>query len=377
MLNISFFIATFSSIVWVIYCFRFLSFAALSQTTGSDILYHNIFTLLFPIAVVWGIFALIKSYFAEKRNSYYFYHLLDQIKRNTETLSSVGQTLSSTEANIKNGFVLQQFDMLLSDINEILSDIIKRSNSVSSAQIEHLWERTAGGERWVMAKTFIEINNYQPYFSEHLQEKALKDTLLKGSILEFYSRYKTICHLLNSEESQKIFSNMVEYGALGKVFEILTPIAEILSQNKPIIHPQTRPEPVITRNQSADIEEPSEFPSFLSKDDNTPHFEQKEEPVLVKTAPEEIEAGLKAIREELYAPTETKEKGPLISNFTQTQLALRSIKSSKEEKPVKNEKKTPIISLDELEQEINSSPDNNYDEYAYPFGAWLNDKKNS
>lgn len=369
MLNISFFIATFSSIIWVIYCFKSLSFAALSQTAGSDVLYHNIVTLLFPVAVIWGIFALIKSYFAEKRNSYYFYHLLDQIKKNTETLSNVGQTLTSTETNIKNGFILQQFDMLLSDINEILSDIIKRSNSVSSAQIEHLCERTASGERWIMAKTLIEINNYQPYFSEHLQEKATKDSLLKGSILEFYTRYKTIYHLLNSEESQKIFLNMVEFGALGKVFEILTPIAEALSQNKNI-----KPEISVAANTAA--ETPSEFPSFLSQD-NTPHFEQREEPVLDKAAPEEIEAGLKAIREELYASSESKEKEPVISNFTQTQLALRSIKNTKEEKPAKNERKAPIISLDELEQEINSSPDNNYDEYAYPFGAWLNDKKNS
>ena len=53
------------------------------------------------------------------------------------------------------------------------------------------------------------------------------------------------------------------------------------------------------------------------------------------------------------------------------------IKPIMKQKVVKNERKAPVISLDELEQEINSSPDNNYDEYAYPFGAWLNDKKNS
>ena len=37
-------------------------------------------------------------------------------------------------------------------------------------------------------------------------------------------------------------------------------------------------------------------------------------------------------------------------------------------------KNKKIISLDELEKEIDASPDNNYDEYAYPFGAWLDDK---
>lgn len=374
MLNISFFIATFSSIIWAIYCLKFLSLSALSEATGSDALYHGIFILLFPIAVVWGIFALIKSYFENKRNSYYFYHLLDQIKKNTETLSAVSQNLSIAETNIKSGFILQQFDMLISDINEILSDIIKRSNSVSSAQIEHLCERAAGGERWIMAKTFIEITNYQPYFSDHLQEKAVKDSLLKGSILEFYTRYKTIRHLLSNEESQKIFFNMIEFGALGKVFEILTPIAEALSQNKTTVNNVVRPEiPVVTN-----AETPAEFPSFLSQD-NSPHFEQKDtEPTLSPTSSEEIEAGLKAIREELYASSENKEKEPVISNFTQTQMALRSIKNIKpEEKPAAKQRKTPVISLDELEQEINSSPDNNYDEYAYPFGAWLNDKKNS
>ena len=30
--------------------------------------------------------------------------------------------------------------------------------------------------------------------------------------------------------------------------------------------------------------------------------------------------------------------------------------------------------VNELEKEIDASPDNNYDEYAYPFGAWLDDK---
>lgn len=40
----------------------------------------------------------------------------------------------------------------------------------------------------------------------------------------------------------------------------------------------------------------------------------------------------------------------------------------------RREKNKKIISLDELEKEIDASPDNNYDEYAYPFGAWLDDK---
>ena len=51
---------------------------------------------------------------------------------------------------------------------------MKRSNSTSSAQLEHLWFQTAGGQRWIIAKTFIEITDYQAGFSDHLQEKAYK-----------------------------------------------------------------------------------------------------------------------------------------------------------------------------------------------------------
>lgn len=54
-----------------------------------------------------------------------------------------------------------------------------------------------------------------------------------------------------------------------------------------------------------------------------------------------------------------KQPKPAVSPATQT---------------IRKEKNKKIISLDELEKEIDASPDNNYDEYAYPFGAWLDDK---
>lgn len=135
----------------------------------------------------------------------------------------------AAEKEIKNGFILHEFDTLIADANEILSDIIKRSNSISSAQMEHLWNRTAGGERWLIAKTFIETYNFQTGFAGHLLQKAQKDSLLRGSILEFEARIKSLCRLLEIHDTQRIFYNMVEYGALGKVYGIISPIASQLS----------------------------------------------------------------------------------------------------------------------------------------------------
>ena len=85
------------------------------------------------------------------------------------------------------------------------------------------------GERWLIAKTFIETYNFQTGFAGHLLQKAQKDSLLRGSILEFEARIKSLCRLLEIHDTQRIFYNMVEYGALGKVYGIISPIASQLS----------------------------------------------------------------------------------------------------------------------------------------------------
>lgn len=379
MLNISFFITTFSSIFWLIFNLKYINFHTIA-TNGYDNLFYGVMVTLFPIALIWGIFAIIKSHFTEKRITGYMYNVFEQLKNNTSTTANIGQSLLSAEAEIKNCFFLQEFNLLISDINEILSDIIKRSNSISSAQLEHLWTQTAGGERWIMAKTFIEITNYQPEFSEHLKEKALKDPLLKGSILEFYTRYKTIHDLLQTNNS--VFFNIIECGALGKVFETITPIADYLSTQKIPASTEKKPASSIQQTIYPVAEETLSFPSFLSQTEekkptvDIPTSEAPQQPSLI------IENGLRAIREEILTPTADNDKkaepiAPIISDFKQTEQALRSITPhQKEKKPATESKKTPVISLEELEKEIASSPENNYDEYAYPFGAWLNGKNN-
>lgn len=388
MLNISFFITAFSSIFWLIYSLRFINIQALS-TGNTELLFQSLIIILLPIALVWGVFSVIKSHFTEQKVFHCLYNSLNQIRKNIEDTTELSQNLVNTQSEIKNGFLFQEFNFLISDINEILSDIIKRSNSVSSAQLEHLWAQTSGGERWIMAKTFIEIVDYQSEFSSHLRQKALKDSLLKGNILEFCARYKTIKALLKNSHNE-IFYNIIVSGALGKTFDILNSIAENLSsQDLPPSYTEKntrQPEPV-KQNFFKPAEENLEFPSFLSNpENNTPDISPapiKIEPTMDKS--EETDDNLKAIRDEILAlePPETEEEhiiehitpAPVITGFTQTQMALRDIKNSAQNKP-ETEKRTPIISLEELEKEINSSPENNYDEYAYPFGAWLDGKKN-
>ena len=172
MLNISFFIAAFSSIFWFFYSLRFVNVSSISAAGGAEALFQAVIVILFPLAVIWGMFAVIKSFYAEKQTAVQNQTLLEQLKKNAENTNALSCALIAAEKEIKNGFILHEFDTLIADANEILSDIIKRSNSISSAQMEHLWNRTAGGERWLIAKTFIETYNFQTGFAGHLLQKA-------------------------------------------------------------------------------------------------------------------------------------------------------------------------------------------------------------
>ncbi len=271
MLNISFFITAFSSMFWVIFCFKHLHLENLNQLSEIDYFYKSVIITLLPIIAIWSIFAILKFYINQRRILLFINHIASEIQKNNQTNSQSLTSVIKIEKELKSSFISSEFDTIISNINEILIEVIKRSNAISSAQIETLWERTVKGERWIIAKTFIETNNFQTNFSKQILTKAKKDNLLRGSILEFYDRFQDIHKLLNQYDQQRLFYNMFEYSALGKVFNLLSPIAEALSTDSSYIEP---PLPKLEEPEDIKIDTPIiepiiEFPSFLSNTKTT------------------------------------------------------------------------------------------------------------
>lgn len=387
----SFFIAAFSSILWFLFGLKSINLQ--NMANNPETFYQVIFSIAFPIGLIWGIFALIKSTEEQKDIRLQNLRITEQLNKNAETTNALNCALIALEKEFKNSFMLQEIDTLIADCNEILSDIIKRSNSISSAQMEHLWNRTAGGERWLIAKTFIETNNFQPGFTDHLINKAQKDPLLKGSILEFEARTRSLYQLLEMHDTQRIFYNMIEFGAMGKVYNIIIPIAEKLKKiNETTIQSEKKVPQQPLKEFNLTEEPASSFPSFLSQPDRLQTAQPVKQKNTIQNQPEpsfdkeqtpqnNIEEGMKAIREELLSSSSTEKKPEIIKSFANTQNALRNLRAepsfehTKSKSKAKQNKANKVISLDEIEKEIEASPDNNYDEYAYPFGAWIDDKK--
>ena len=120
---------------------------------------------------MWVIFAIIKNYKESTQNALKINYLLEQAKNTSLALNSIIPLFTSYSKEQKSYLILQQTDILISDTNEILAEIIKRSNSISSVQMEALMKRTTNGERWLIAKTFIETNN-TAYNGEYIVQKS-------------------------------------------------------------------------------------------------------------------------------------------------------------------------------------------------------------
>lgn len=124
------------------------------------------------------------------------------------------------EQQIKDGFAIQQFDLFISDMNELISEIIQRSSLASPEQIDRLWSKVRNGGKWAFGKVIIEVNLNQPSFQMRIFDKAMKDKVLAGTIMEFCARYLGTVDLFEKHDHEKIFLGIIENGVLGKVYSI-------------------------------------------------------------------------------------------------------------------------------------------------------------
>lgn len=235
MLAVSFFAIIFSSLVWLIYAIRFIkdSLAGISFFDAgiANILLYALLVCA-PIYLIWSIFGFANQYINNRNVNLQLRKLLAQMKKNQDYSDLLARVLIESEGHIKDGFMLSKFDLLLADMNELLSEIIRSCKIASAEQIENLWSRVQNGGKWAFGKVLIEVNNTQPNFKKKVFEKAAFDNILAGTILEFCARYQSVVKMLEKHDNDKVFLTMIENGVMGKVFSILAPVADELRRGR-------------------------------------------------------------------------------------------------------------------------------------------------
>ncbi len=224
----AFFMAVFSSASWLIYAFMFVraKLEAVSLWEQSpEVMLLMLSVIFLPLLTIWMVFGYVNQFIGSRSMNRKQTELLTQLQKNQDYTDLVVRVMLDAEHEIKDGFVINKFDVLINDMNEALSEIIQRCNIASSAQLEVLWQRVGRGERWALGKAVVEAGKNQNTFEAWVREKVERDKVFRGSLLEFCSRYQNLLQLLEKHDRDRIFLSMIEKGVLGKVYSLIAPLS--------------------------------------------------------------------------------------------------------------------------------------------------------
>lgn len=317
------FLSVFSTTVWLVYALRYLSLQlgekTLSSLPLSDFAVYA--ALVFaPVFVIWQAYGLFMRSVSEKEKSEQMRQLLADMKKNIDYTDLTMRLMLEAEHEIKDGFIIQKFNIFVADLNELLAEIVQRSHAVSSLAAEQLWKRVKNGERWAIGKAFLEEAQNTDDFGRYVSEKAFKDPLFRGTVREFCNRYQNIAALLEKHDRERVFVDVLKTGVMGKVYSILAPVAESgdVAQNESTID-----QPESTRK--------------------TPFFETRPKET------DEEEMFFSKLREKME-PSLTTETSLESDDSYQSHFDTPSVENAKELEKTQAGK-----------------------ELAYPFGGWMND----
>lgn len=259
MLTLVLFGVIFSSAAWLIYAFRLvgsaLSGMALADAGILNVLLYVLFICL-PVFLLWAVFGFISQYLYGRMTARQLFKLFSQMKKNQEYSDLLARIMLETEQNIKNSFILSRFDLLIADMNELLSEFLQRERLASAEQTEHLWTKVQNGGKWSFGKVLIENYNRQPAFQRKIFDDAGNDPLLAGTIMEFCARYQTLLSILEKHDKERILLGIIETGVFGKVFAILAPVADEIRRTRDVFNSADKKETPLFRPRESVISAP-------------------------------------------------------------------------------------------------------------------------
>lgn len=340
-------ITIFLSLTWCGWTFHFISESlhgiSLLDAGLLNVILYVLFACL-PLLLLWLVFGFITQTLYNIRNVKNSNRLFAQMKKNQEYSDLLARIMLSSEQNDKCSFEMGRFDLLLADINELLSEFISRQRLADEDQIEYLWKKVQNGGKWSFGKVIIENFNRQPNFKQKVLVNVAADNMLAGTVMEFCARYQTLLKLLEKYDHEKIFLDLLETGVLGKVYVLLLPISNEIRRLRE--HDNRQEAPVETRPLYAS--EPKKETSLSEERDD---FSM----ALAKSFGREETRELRADNFVGEARDNTVKQKPILSEpaeLTETQKTLESLKKEWAEAPTL------------------SQPSETNEDLTYPFGGW-------
>ncbi len=284
MLMFAFSAAVFSSVIWLFYAAMYvrnvLAGATLMEQSSTTV-FAIVAIIVLPVLAVWMVFGYFNQFLVNRAMNRKQNELLTQLQKNQDYTDLVVRVMLDAEHEIKDGFVLNKFDVFIADMNEILSEIIQRCNIASTAQLDQLWQRVLRGEKWSLGKAILDASKNQNTFDAWVREKANRDKVFRGSLLEFCSRYQGLLMMLEKHDRDKVFLKMIESGVFGKVYSIIAPLTDGIKdlraseEEQLVAQPERRTNDYASVLKLANMEEPRATESIVNVDKNDEETEER------------------------------------------------------------------------------------------------------
>lgn len=234
MINFVFFLSVFSSCSWLIFCWKYLSDklqgVSISSLGALDVLVFAIITTI-PLFIIWMIFGHIAGYINNRKLNKKISRIWEQSKRNQEYSDLIARVLIENEQSTRAGIIIGKFDFFISELNEIISDILHQLGT-SEQKIYDTWGKVESGEKWSLGRFFIEIANQNSKFTRDLLHRTKIDESFSDAVLQFCTTYQNVLNLLDKNDKDRFFYNTIENGVFGKIFCTLSPIFKSIEEKE-------------------------------------------------------------------------------------------------------------------------------------------------
>lgn len=236
MLVLSFFATVFISILWLVFAGFYIS----ARFAGTDFYALGLndaalcaVLLLLPLFVLWMIWGRFCGLRHETALQKQFLLLSSQIRQSQEYSDIIARLLLKESQLQAHAYAMGKIDLYIGEMNEILSDILRRYRLLNEDEMREVWTTVRLGNRWGFAKAFVDLHNAENGFEDKLLAAAGEQTLLAGSLTEFCARYTRLLGLLKKHDEENILQDIIETGAFGRVFAIFAPIVRRLYEKGP------------------------------------------------------------------------------------------------------------------------------------------------
>jgi hypothetical protein len=242
-INFAFFLSIFSSCSWFIFCYIYINDKLHGlKFINLGVIDVLVFTtiIVMPILIIWIVFGHIGSFLGNRTAAKRLNAILETTKRNQEYSDLIARALIQNDSDIKAGFILSKFDLYVSEMNEIIAEIVKQLGT-SEQKVNDAWARSAKGEKWVFGKILLEISGKSPKFAKDLIHMIKVDDSLTAPIIKYCAYYKIILAAFEKHDKDRFFLNIIENGVLGNINTLLYPAYDTVKVEEEIKAPVIEP----------------------------------------------------------------------------------------------------------------------------------------